>query len=40
MGLGLQICRSIAEHHDGRLWACDREGGGTIFHCSFPASRP
>lgn len=40
MGLGLQICRSIAEHHDGRLRACDRQGGGTTFQCWFPRTRP
>ena len=40
MGLGLRICRSVAEHHDGRLWASARAGGGTVLHFSFPAARP
>jgi C4-dicarboxylate-specific signal transduction histidine kinase len=39
MGLGLHICRSIAEYHDGRLWASENPGGGTVFHFSFPARR-
>lgn len=41
MGLGLAICRSITEAHDGRLWFAKREGGGTEFNLSLPAaSRP
>jgi signal transduction histidine kinase len=39
MGLGLQICRSVAEHHDGRLWASSRDGGGTVLHFAFFAKR-
>lgn len=39
MGLGLQICRSIAEHHDGRLWASSRVGRGIVLHFSFPEKR-
>ena len=39
LGLGLQICRSVAEHHEGRLWAAGNPGGGTVFHFCFPATR-
>ncbi len=39
MGLGLSICRSIAEAHGGRLWFTPRPGGGTCFHFSLPADR-
>jgi signal transduction histidine kinase len=37
MGLGLSIARSIVEAHGGRIWAENREGGGTAFHVELPA---
>lgn len=37
LGLGLPICRSVAEAHGGRLWAVDNPDGGTVFHLSLPA---
>lgn len=40
LGLGLTICRSVAEAHDGRLWADDNPGGGAIFNLSLPAPPP
>ncbi len=36
LGLGLSICRSVAELHGGRLWHEARPGGGTSFHFSLP----
>lgn len=36
MGMGLNICRSIAELHRGRLTFEANPGGGTIFHFSLP----
>jgi two-component system sensor kinase FixL len=38
MGLGLSICRTIIEAHDGRIWASDNPAGGTIFSFSIPRS--
>ena len=36
MGMGLTICRSIVEAHDGRLWASPAEDCGTIFRFTLP----
>lgn len=40
MGMGLKICRSIAEQHHGRLWYEPVEGGGTSFFLQIPALNP
>jgi signal transduction histidine kinase len=36
MGLGLSICRSLVEMHQGRLWFTRREAGGCCFHFALP----
>src|SRR5262245_4886506 len=38
MGMGLAICRSIIENHDGRIWVSPRTNGGSIFQFELPAS--
>jgi len=37
MGMGLAICRSIVEAHDGHLWAAPASPQGTRFILNFPA---
>jgi signal transduction histidine kinase len=37
LGLGLSICRSIIESHDGQLWASPNEQRGAIFGFTVPA---
>ncbi len=39
MGMGLRICRSIVEFHDGRLWARPGDGGGSVFAFTLPLER-
>jgi two-component system sensor kinase FixL len=39
MGVGLSICRSIIEAHNGKLWAEANPAGGTIFRFTVPAVR-
>jgi signal transduction histidine kinase len=36
MGMGLSICRSIIENHDGRLSVALAQPHGSIFHISLP----
>jgi two-component system sensor histidine kinase KdpD len=35
-GLGLAICKGIIEAHGGRIWASEREGGGTAITFTLP----
>jgi C4-dicarboxylate-specific signal transduction histidine kinase len=37
MGLGLSVCRTIIQAHDGRLWAERHDGPGASFHVSLSA---
>ena len=36
LGIGLAICRSIIEYHEGRLFFEPREGGGSVFGFTLP----
>jgi PAS domain S-box-containing protein len=36
MGMGLSICRSIVEHHGGRIWASRGVCRGTLFQFELP----
>src|SRR5262249_60349732 len=38
LGMGLSICRSIIEAHQGRLWATS-SAQGAVFHFALPAYR-
>ncbi|HEX6513776.1 MAG TPA: HAMP domain-containing sensor histidine kinase [Chloroflexota bacterium] len=37
-GLGLAICRRIAEQHGGRLWVSAGPRGGSVFSLALPAA--
>jgi signal transduction histidine kinase len=36
MGMGLSICHSIIESHNGRIWLAAGSVRGTIFHFELP----
>ena len=40
MGIGLNICRSIVESHQGQLWADRVDEGGTRFSFTIPLAEP
>lgn len=40
MGIGLTICQSIIESHNGRIWATPNESGGVAFRFALPIAPP
>ncbi len=36
LGMGLAICKTVVENHQGRLWASAAKPAGTVFHVSLP----
>jgi K+-sensing histidine kinase KdpD len=36
VGLGLAICRTIVETHQGAIWVEDHPGGGSVFFVLLP----
>jgi signal transduction histidine kinase len=39
MGMGLSICKSIIESHNGRIWVSVSVPRGSIFHFELPSQR-
>ena len=39
IGMGLSICRSIIDAHEGRLWADDNQPRGAVFQLTLPAAK-
>ena len=37
MGMGLSICRSIIEAHEGKVWVTANVPRGAVFHVALPA---
>jgi PAS domain S-box-containing protein len=39
-GIGLALCRKIADNHNGMIYAESTEGNGATFHIILPVSQP
>ena len=39
MGIGLSVCRTIVEAHNGRIWAENVQGGGAVFVMRLPGKK-
>jgi C4-dicarboxylate-specific signal transduction histidine kinase len=39
MGMGLSVCRSIIEAHDGRIWYTPNPAGGAVFRFTLRLAR-
>jgi len=39
LGLGLCVCRTVIENHNGRIWAETNDGPGAIFHFTVPCAQ-
>lgn len=39
MGMGLSICRSIVDGHQGRIWAANSESKGAMFCMALPLNK-
>jgi signal transduction histidine kinase len=39
MGMGLSICKSIIEAHNGRIWVSANTPRGSVFHFELPVDR-
>lgn len=36
LGMGLAICKTVVENHQGRLWVSAARPAGTVFHVAIP----